>query len=177
MEVRPYDPDRDREGLWRCKRTFERELGGADEEKRRAYEGKLTDDYRRRYLAWVRRCIDDDSRTVTVAVDGDPEGEGSGSGETADATDGPVVGYAFVLPERLAMVWDAAVLNEIYVADAYRGSGVADELLEGALALARDQDLPLDRMVLDVDRENDRARAFYERHGFTHWGEMVARKL
>jgi ribosomal protein S18 acetylase RimI-like enzyme len=28
-----------------------------------------------------------------------------------------------------------------------------------------------------VDRENDRARAFYDRHGFEHWGEMVARKL
>jgi len=43
--------------------------------------------------------------------------------------------------------------------------------------VARQQDLPLDRLVLDVDRENGRARAFYERHGFDHWGEVVARQL
>jgi ribosomal protein S18 acetylase RimI-like enzyme len=32
-------------------------------------------------------------------------------------------------------------------------------------------------MVLDVDPNNDRAKAFYERHGFEPWGEMVARSL
>jgi ribosomal protein S18 acetylase RimI-like enzyme len=31
--------------------------------------------------------------------------------------------------------------------------------------------------VLDVDRGNDRAKAFYDRYGFEHWGEMVARSL
>ena len=160
MEVRPYDADRDREGLWRCKRAFELGLGDEDEEKRRAYEGKLTDAYRRRYFDWVDRCVADDPRCVTVAERaGDP------------------VGYVFVLPERLAMIWDAAVLNEVYVRPAARGSGVADALMDAAVTLARDQDLPLDRLVLDVDRDNERARAFYERHGFGHWGEMVARPL
>ncbi|PSQ19925.1 GNAT family N-acetyltransferase [Halobacteriales archaeon QS_8_69_26] len=176
MEVRPYDPDRDREGLWRCKRSFELELGGADEEKRRAYEGKLTDEYRERYLSWVDRCVEDDPRCVTVAVpdddatagDEDPGREGSGV---------DLAGYSFVLPERLGMVWDAAVLNEIFVAAEYRGTGVGDDLMERALSVARDQDPPLERTVLDVDRENDRARAFYDRHGFDHWGEMVARDL
>jgi small-conductance mechanosensitive channel len=28
-----------------------------------------------------------------------------------------------------------------------------------------------------VDRENERASAFYDRHGFEHWGEMVAKQL
>ncbi|RDZ89486.1 GNAT family N-acetyltransferase, partial [Haloferax sp. Atlit-6N] len=83
----------------------------------------------------------------------------------------------FVLPESLAFVWDAAVLNEIFVAPDYRGTGVADALMNAAVESARAQDLPLDRMVLDVDRENDRAQAFYERYGFDHWGEMVARDL
>ena len=55
----------------------------------------------------------------------------------------------------------------------------ADDLwaLKAALAHAHEQDLPLDRVVLDVDRENERARAFYERHGFDHWGEMVSLDL
>jgi ribosomal protein S18 acetylase RimI-like enzyme len=75
------------------------------------------------------------------------------------------------------MVWDAAVLNEIYVAGPRRGTGVADELMEAALAVARGQELPMERIVLDVDRDNERARAFYERYGFEPWGEMVAREL
>jgi len=58
----------------------------------------------------------------------------------------------------------------------YRESD-ADALLAAALSVAREQALPLDRIVLDVDRENDRAQAFYERWGFEHWGEMVAREL
>ncbi|WP_129113232.1 GNAT family N-acetyltransferase [Halegenticoccus tardaugens] len=159
--VRPYEST-DADALWECKRAFELGLGdgtGGDD-KREAYEAKLTERYRERYLAWVDRCVEEDDRCVTVAA----------------AADG-LAGYAFVLPESMAFVWDAAVLNEIYVADEYRGTGLADELLTAALDVARGQDLPLDRMVLDVDAANDRARAFYRRHGFDHWGEMVAREL
>lgn len=165
MEIRPLDPDaeRDRAALWDLKRSFELDLPD-DPEKRRAYEGKVTPEYRERYLAWVERCLADESRSVLVADHGgsDP---------------GSIAGYVFVLPERLAMVWDAAVLNEIFVRPDARGTGVADDLLDAAIEVARDQSLPLDRMVLDVDRENERARAFYRRHGFENWGEMVARDL
>ncbi|WP_135820963.1 GNAT family N-acetyltransferase [Halostella litorea] len=162
MELRAYDPGRDAVGLWECKRAFERGLGAntGGEEKEAAYEGKLTDAYRERYLDWVDRCVADDSDCVVVADDGDG-----------------VVGYAFVLPERLSMIWDAAVLNEIYVAPEHRGTGVADDLIEAVIATARGQDLPLDRIVLDVDPKNDRAGAFYDRYGFEQWGEMVARDL
>ncbi|WP_435359256.1 GNAT family N-acetyltransferase [Haloarchaeobius sp. DFWS5] len=159
---RPYDPDTDSEALWSLKRGFELGLGtgtGGDE-KQSLYEEKLTDDYRADWLDWVGRCVADDERCVTVAED-----------------DGDLVGYVFVLPERLAFVWDAAVLNELYVAPDYRGTDLADDLMAAAVDLARDQSLPLDRLVLDVDRENARAKAFYDRHGFDHWGEMVARKL
>jgi len=77
----------------------------------------------------------------------------------------------------MAFVWDAAVLNEIYVRSEYRGTGVADDLMDAALAFAREQTLPLDRLVLDVDRENERARRFYDRHGFAHWGAGGPRAL
>ena len=161
MDLRPYDGSTDRDDLWVLKRAFERELGAGagDQDKRDAYEGKLTPDYRDRYLDWVDRCVADDPRTVTLA-----EADG-------------LVGYAFLLPERLAMIWDAAVLNEIYVSPSRRGTGVADDLLAAGIDVARSQSLPLDRLVLDVDPANDRAAAFYRRHGFRPWGEMVARPL
>ncbi|SDJ78806.1 Acetyltransferase (GNAT) family protein [Halovenus aranensis] len=157
--VRPYD---DAEALWELKRGFERELGSStgDEAKADAYEGKLDADYRAEYLDWVRRCVAEQERAVQVSE-----------------RDGELAGYVFVLPESLAYIWDAAVLNEIYVRPAFRGDGVADELMEAALALAREQSLPLDRLVLDVDKKNDRAQAFYERWGFEGWGEMVAREV
>jgi len=161
MDIRPYEP-RDADGLWACKRAFELGLGtgtGGDE-KEDKYEGKLDAAYRADWFDWVERCVDADSRCVTVAV-----------------ADGAVVGYVFVLPESHRFIWDAAVLNEIFVAPEHRGAGVADDLMDAAVDLAREQDLPLDRLVLDVDRNNDRAQAFYERHGFDHWGEMVAREL
>jgi GNAT superfamily N-acetyltransferase len=162
MEIRPYDPDGDADSLWDCKRGFELGLGEGtgDDGKAETYAGKLTDAYRERYLDWVARCVADDGRCVTVADSG-----------------AELAGYVFVLPERLAMVWDAAVLNEVYVRPDHRGTGVADDLMAAAVDFARSQDLPLDRLVLDVDRENERAGAFYERHGFEHWGEMVAREL
>ncbi|WP_049906991.1 GNAT family N-acetyltransferase [Halovivax asiaticus] len=162
VEVRPYDPERDREALWEHKRAFERELGSetGGSDKQTAYEEKLTTEYRERYLAWVERCLADEPRAVTVAtVGGDP------------------AGYVFVLPESLALIWDAAVLNEIYVAPDHRGEGVSDALMDAAVDVARKQDLPIDRLVLDVDGDNERAAGFYDRHDFDHWGEMVARPL
>ncbi|QLG26351.1 GNAT family N-acetyltransferase [Halorarum halophilum] len=165
MDVRPFEDD-DAAALWELKRGFETGLGegtGGDG-KAATYEAKLTDEYRARWLSWVKRCVAEDADAVSVAVEAADDGE-------------DLVGYAFVLPESLAFVWDAAVLNEIFVRPDRRGTGVADDLMAAALDAARAQDLPLDRMVLDVDRENERAGAFYERFGFTHWGEMLAREL
>lgn len=171
MDLRPYDPDRpgDPDALWDCKRRFELALGAGtgDDDKRAAYEAKLDDEYRERYLDWVGRCVADEPDAVTVAA------------LPPSACAGPpaFAGYVFVLPERLSMIWDAAVLNEVFVREAHRGTGLADALLDDAVEVARGQDLPLDRLVLDVDPGNERARAFYENHGFEPWGEMVARSL
>ncbi|WP_135830335.1 GNAT family N-acetyltransferase [Halorussus halobius] len=175
--VRPYDPDRDADDLRALKRAFEMGLatdtGGED--KPAKYEAKLTDEYAERYLDWVLWCTKHERRCVTV-VEADAE---TADGEPGDAaTDDPALaGYAFVLPQQLSMIWDAAVLNELYLRPEYRGTGVADDLMAAVVALAEDQDLPMDRLVLDVDQENDRAQAFYDRHGFEQWAEMVAREL
>jgi GNAT superfamily N-acetyltransferase len=170
--IRPYR-DRDREALWELKRGFETALGsgtGGDEKAAR-YEGKLDAGYRGGYLEWVERCVDEEERAVQVAKrEGDESGGGHGD---ADA----LAGYVFVLPSSLSYIWDAAVVNEIFVREPHRGTGVADDLMEAALAVAREQETPLERVVLDVDPDNERARAFYDRWGFEPWGEMVAREL
>jgi ribosomal protein S18 acetylase RimI-like enzyme len=158
--IRPYR-ESDAEVLWELKRGFELGLGTGtgDEKKAATYRGKLDDGYRESYLDWVRRCVGETERCVQLAH-----------------RDG-VVGYVFVLPESLAHIWDGAVLNEIFVREPARGTGVADDLMDAALSVAADQDLPLSRIVLDVDSDNGRARAFYDRWGFEDWGEMVARRL
>lgn len=169
------DDGTDASGLWRLKRAFELELGAGTggDDKAAAYADKLTPRYRERWLGWVRRCVAEEPGCVVVA----DAGAGGETGDAGAGTSAGLVGYAFVLPESLAFVWDAAVLNEIYVADDRRGTGVADALVDAATEHARTQDLPLDRLVLDVDPDNDRARAFYRRHGFEPWGEMVATEL
>lgn len=171
MEIRPYDPAEsgDPAALWRLKQAFERELAAStdDEAKGRAYENKLDDEYRKRYLEWVARCVNNEERTIPVAQL--PPSACGGSKV--------FVAYAFVLPERLAMVWDAAVLNEIYVAPDHRGTGLADDMMARVFDVAQAQNLPLDRLILDVAPENERARGFYDRHGFEPWGELVAKEL
>jgi ribosomal protein S18 acetylase RimI-like enzyme len=159
--TRPYGPGDDA-ALWDLKQAFERGLGAGtgDDAKATRYAEKLDSTYRERYLDWVERCVATEPDAVQLAERG-----------------GSVVGYAFVLPETMAHIWDGAVLNELYVEPAVRGEGIGDELLAAAIDVARGQDLPLDRILLDVDRSNDRARAFYERHGFEHWGEMLARAV
>ena len=151
--IREYEPS-DADDLWELKQAFELGLGSGTggDEKAAVYEGKLDEDYREEYLEWVGRCLTEDRRSVQLAEQ-----------------DGNVVGYVFVLPDNLAYIWDGAVLNEVFVDPEYRGTGISDDLMEAALAYARDMDLPLDRMLLDVDRENDRAQAFYERWDFEHW--------
>lgn len=158
--IRPYERE-DRDALWTLKRAFERELGElADDGKAERYEEKLTEKYRESYLDWVRRCLEDEPQAIQLAE-----------------RDGEVVGYGFVLPDRLAHIWDGAVLNELYVSTRARGSGLADELFDAVLDVARAQNLPLDRVLLDVGPTNDRARAFYDRWGFEPWAEMFARPL
>ena len=125
-----------------------------------------------------------DAEARSQVADAEAGGDSRGAGGEADArtagsgaSPSGLVGYAFLLPESLSFVWDAAVLNEIYVVPDRRGTGVADALLDAMVEHARAQDLPLDRLVLDVDAENGRAYSFYRRHGFEPWGEMVATEL
>ena len=161
MNVRPYEQS-DADALWDLKRAFERELGSKDDEKATKYENKLTDEYRERYLSWVTDCVERDPGCLVV---------------TEDESDNEIIGYAFVLPEDFAFIWDAAVLNELYLEPDFRGTDVATTLVTDAFDHARTQSLPLNRILLDVDPENERARAFYEKIGFEPWAGMIGRDL
>ncbi|WP_245953604.1 GNAT family N-acetyltransferase [Arthrobacter silvisoli] len=63
-----------------------------------------------------------------------------------------------------------AILLSVYVAPAYRGLGLAEELLGEACRVARSE-LGAAVLELGVHEDNERAKAFYLRHGFGFNGE------
>jgi ribosomal protein S18 acetylase RimI-like enzyme len=63
-----------------------------------------------------------------------------------------------------------AMLLSVYVAPAYRGLGLAEDLLEEACDAARTE-LGAAVLELGVHEDNERAKAFYLRHGFRFTGE------
>ncbi|MDZ5812378.1 GNAT family N-acetyltransferase [Halorubrum sp. AD140] len=67
------------------------------------------------------------------------------------------------------------VVGELYVAAPYRGTGLADRLMERAVADAREQDCG--ELRLDVDVDNGRAMAFYETQGFEPYREQLTRSV
>ncbi|MES3160913.1 MAG: GNAT family N-acetyltransferase [Halorubrum sp.] len=70
---------------------------------------------------------------------------------------------------------DRLVIGELYVVSSRRGSGLADRLLERALADAREQDC--EQLRLDVDADNERALAFYQKTGFEPYRKQLVRSV
>ena len=82
------------------------------------------------------------------------------------ATGGPV-GYAMVtspeFPEGLVQAGDLE-LRRIYLLSRFHGSGAGRQMMDAAIAHARGQGAS--GLLLGVHPENQRALAFYRRHGF-----------
>ena len=102
-----------------------------------------------------------ESYRVWVAVDGarDESDLADTSGDfvgfiTTDIDESPTV---FDRPDRL-------VICDIYVKEPYRGTGVSRELVERAKRRARESGCA--ELKLEVDVDNERALAFYEKLGF-----------
>lgn len=121
-------------------------------------------------VAFRRERVATTPQEVSVAVDdGRPaeveeveEGEGRFVGfVTTDIDEAPTV---FDRPDRL-------VVDDIYVREPYRGTGLARELMAHAADRARAAGCP--ELALDVDADNPRAAAFYEKLGF----ESLQRRL
>jgi ribosomal protein S18 acetylase RimI-like enzyme len=66
---------------------------------------------------------------------------------------------------------DRLVVGDLYVAPPFRGSGLADRLLDRAVADARDRGCG--QLRLDVDVDNGRAVSFYERAGFEEYRKQL----
>jgi ribosomal protein S18 acetylase RimI-like enzyme len=70
---------------------------------------------------------------------------------------------------------DRLVVGDLYVSPAHRGTGLADRLLERAIADAREQDCG--ELRLDVAVDNERAMAFYEKQGFEPYRKQLTRRV
>ncbi|GGK40808.1 GNAT family N-acetyltransferase [Nocardia camponoti] len=90
--------------------------------------------------------------------------------------DGDIVGYALLVatrptdPDVLAAIADGPVveLSKLYVAEDHHGNGIADDLMNAAVAVARDRGAPA--LWLGVNNENARAQRFYGKQGFVRVG-------
>ncbi len=81
------------------------------------------------------------------------------------------VGYAMLtvpeFPAELILPGDLE-LRRIYVLSRFHGGGAARQLMEAAIASAREQAAP--HLLLGLHPENHRAMAFYRKHGFEQIG-------
>jgi ribosomal protein S18 acetylase RimI-like enzyme len=91
--------------------------------------------------------------------------------------DGGIVGYCKMGAVDMDVdAADALELHRLYVDAWTKGAGVAQTLMDDALAWARGKGAKV--MYLSVWENNARAQAFYKRYGFEHVGEhkfMVGR--
>jgi ribosomal protein S18 acetylase RimI-like enzyme len=91
------------------------------------------------------------------------------------ATGAAPIGYTVLTAPDLPMAIEPGdiELKRIYTLPRFHGSGLGKALMEQALADARETGRA--RVLLGVYGKNDRARAFYERHGFVMAGERSFR--
>ncbi len=83
-------------------------------------------------------------------------------------TDGDLVGFVLTDIEASPVPFDQPdrlVVCDLYVAEPYRGTGLADRLFDRVERRARERGCGEFR--LEVDADNERAMAFYEKRGFS----------
>lgn len=87
-----------------------------------------------------------------------------------EAPDGRLLGYVTLGPQDLGIEPGARwwVLRQLYLDEEAKGTGLAQALMEAALAEARARGVK--ELYLTVWVDNHRARRFYERYGFEEVG-------
>ncbi len=75
-----------------------------------------------------------------------------------------LVGFCGYRPQRLERIRHRAEIGPFFVVPDWHGRGAAHAFMQGVIAEARFERVA--QIELDVDTENARAIAFYERHGF-----------
>ena len=83
---------------------------------------------------------------------------------------GQAQGFALYYPDFSTLRGRPGVmLQDIYVCETARGTGLGRALLTEVMADAEDWEASF--LTLMLDRDNDNARAFYARHGFSARGD------
>ncbi|WP_200530419.1 GNAT family N-acetyltransferase [Halorubrum sp. LN27] len=129
----------------------------------------------------------DDYRTWVVAVgpDADPSEAAVDDLDPEDPApvgvpgpDRDLVAFVSTSVDECPAVFDRPdrlVVGDIYVAESYRGTGIARRLMGRAAADAREQECG--QLRLDVDVDNERAIAFYENAGFESYRKQLTREV
>lgn len=110
--------------------------------------------------------LESETHEIWVAVDWNDGAAPDSDADFADL-DAPLAGYVTTDIDESPTVFDnpaRLVVGDIYVKEPYRGTKLAPELMEYAAERARAVEIP--QLRLDVDVDNERARAFYEKLGF-----------
>jgi ribosomal protein S18 acetylase RimI-like enzyme len=106
--------------------------------------------------------FDDPTKRLWVALDDvdDP----AGSLANLDGTFAGFLGTSLQTPPSKFETADQLILGNVYVDPAYRGTGLADDLVARAIQHAREDGAV--ELALQVDVDNERALAYYEKLGF-----------
>ena len=115
-----------------------------------------------REVSFHMELFDDPDRRIWVALD-DVEDPTAPLAEIDATFAGHVTTVLEPSPEPFD-VPDRLVVGDLWVRSSYRGTGVADKLIERAGREARESGCA--ELALDVDVDNERALAFYDRLGF-----------
>lgn len=106
--------------------------------------------------------LEEEGRRVWVAVEGDPT-----PGRDLGDLERTFQGFVTTVLDECPSVFDRPdrqVVGDLYVRPAHRGTGLARDLVERVAREAEDRDAG--ELYLEVDVDNERAKAFYDKLGF-----------
>ena len=142
---------------------------------------RLREDDYRLWVASVAAGSDSDEPVDSVTLDS----EGTGALDPATpaspgvpAPDRDLVAFVSTGVDACPAVFDRPdrlVVGDLYVSAAFRGTGLADRLMDRATLDARERDC--EELRLDVDADNGRALAFYGKRGFEAYRERLTRPV
>ena len=129
-----------------------------------------------RHVAFARDRLDEAGSRGWVAATADGANDTEVDPATTELTDPrlDLVGLLMTSVDECPDPFDRPdrlVIGEIYVAEPHRGTDLADRFVERAAADARDHGCP--ELRLDVDVDNERAVAFYEKTGFEDYRRQL----